>query len=49
MLSEVIIKNIEDYWRSRPHLNHNQISELFGIAPEEALKIAMEGEIKVKI
>lgn len=49
MLSEKIIKNIEDYWRSRPHLNHIQISELFGIAPDEALKIAMEGGIKVEI
>ena len=49
MLSEIIRKNIEEYWRSRPHLNHEQISELFGITPEEALKIAMEGGIKVEI
>ena len=49
MLNKKIQKNIESYWRSRPHLNHLQISELFGITPEDALKIALEGGVKIKI
>lgn len=49
MLNKKIAKNIESYWRSRPHLNHIQIAELFGITPEDALKIALEGGIKIKI
>ena len=48
-MNKKIMKNIESYWRSRPHLNHLQISELFGITPEDALKIALEGGIKIKI
>ena len=49
MLNEKIQKNIESYWKSRPHLNHIQISELFGITIEDALKIALEGGIVIKI
>ena len=49
MLNKKIMKNIEDYWRSRPHLNHLQISELFGITPDDALRIASSGVIQIKI
>ena len=49
MLNKKIMKNIEGYWKRNPHLNHLQISELFGITPEDALKIALEGGIKIKI
>lgn len=49
MLNKKIAKNIEDYWRNRPHLNHIQISELFGSNSEDALKIALEGGIVIKI
>lgn len=49
MLNEKIQKNIESYWKRNPHLNHLQIVELFGISPEDALKIALEGGIKIKI
>lgn len=49
MLNKKIAKNIEGYWKRNPHLNHIQISELFGISSEDALKIALEGGIKIKI
>ena len=49
MLNKKILKNIEGYWKRNPHLNHLQISELFGITPEDALKIALKGGIKIKI
>lgn len=49
MLNKKIEKNIEGYWKRNPHLNHLQISELFGISSEDALKIALEGGIKIKI
>ena len=49
MLNKKIMKNIEGYWKRNPQLNHIQISELFGITPEDALKIALEGGIKIKI
>lgn len=49
MLNQKISKNIEGYWKRNPHLNHIQISELFSITAEDALKIALEGGIKIKI
>lgn len=49
MLNKKIAKNIEGYWKINPHLNHISISKLFGISAEDALKIALEGGIKIKI
>lgn len=49
MLNKKIMKNIEGYWKRNPHLSHLDISELFGISAEDALKIALEGGIKIKI
>lgn len=49
MLNEKIQKNIEGYWKRNPHLTYIAISKLFGISAEDALKIALEGGIVIKI
>lgn len=49
MLNKKIMKNIEGYWKRNPHLTHLAVSKLFGISAEDALKIALEGGIKIKL
>lgn len=49
MLNQKIMKNIEGYWKRNPHLTYIAMSKLFGITAEDALKIALEGGIKIKI